>query len=633
MNSTAAYQKIKYETLQQYWGFQQFRDMQENIIDAAVSGKDVMVLLPTGGGKSLCYQLPAIFLEGTCLVISPLLALMKDQVIQLKNRGIEAEYLSSELDDAESENIFSRCKEGITKILYVSPERLTNSQFLQNIEDVEISFIAVDEAHCISEWGQDFRPSYQNIRAFRREFKNVPCIALTATATPKVLDEIITKLDLHQPEIFQQSFNRENIRIVTEEIADKYSYIFDFLNYNRESGIIYTQTRKDAEELAGFLKKRNLQNVDFYHAGLTVKEKNLRKKNWLTRNESVLISTNAFGMGIDKENVRFVIHFSPPNSLENYYQEIGRAGRDGKPALATLLWNKQEIKNFDNILQNQIPNKNEFEKVTSYLYSIFQIADFDISEKQHQFNIQKLKNLTKISIPKIRNILNFLHNQEVIYYNQLKTLSTIELKFPIEEYESLPKKDAYFVELLMRTIEGFSTHKVHFSEAKLCAKIGTESHLLKDRLNELQKKEFIEYIDGSEASIKFLVPRNDHTFSGKWWTLFRHIQKNKIQKWEEMKFYTQENSVCKKQMILAYFGEKKSKPCGNCNVCINKNDGFFSKDLSQEIIAVLQQKPSTLEDIFIRLNFHKKEKIRENMILLLDSGKIKMLDFRTYMLA
>jgi len=630
MNLTPAYQKIKTETLQQYWGFREFRDMQENIVDAVVSGKDVMVLLPTGGGKSLCYQLPAIFLEGTCLVISPLLALMKDQVIQLKNRGIEAEYLSSELDEADSENIYSRCKEGITRILYVSPERLTNSYFLQNIENIEISFIAVDEAHCISEWGQDFRPSYQNIKSFRRECKNVPCIALTATATPKVLDEIITKLDLLQPEVFQQSFNRENIRIITEEIADKYSYIYDFLMYNQQSGIIYTQTRKDAEELAGFLRKRNMLNVDHYHAGLTVKEKNIRQRNWLNSNNSVLVSTNAFGMGIDKENVRFVIHFSPPNSLENYYQEIGRAGRDGKPASAVLLWNKQEIKNFDDILKNQIPHKEEFLKVITYLYSVFQIADFDASEKQHQFNIQKLKNLTKISVPKIRNILNFLHNQEVIYYNQLKTLSTIELKIPIEEYENLPKKDSYFIELLMRNIEGFSTHKVHFSEAKLLGKIGAEASFLKERLNELQKKEFIEYTDGSEASIKFLVPRNDRSFSGKWWALFRQIQKNRIRKWEEMKFYTQENSVCKKRMILAYFGEKNTKNCGNCNTCINKNDDFFSTDLKQEIISLLQQKPSTLDEIFIKLNFHKKEKIRENLILLLDSGKVKMLNFRTY---
>ena len=631
MNSNLSYQKIKNEALQNYWGFNHFRDSQEEIIDTIVSGKDTMVLLPTGGGKSLCYQLPAILLEGTCLVVSPLLALMKDQVIQLKNKGIEAEYLSSELDDATAEIIYDNCKEGITKILYISPERLTNQQFLKNIDNIEISFIAVDEAHCISEWGQDFRPSYQNIRTFRKEFKNVPCIALTATATPKVLKEIIEKLELHQPKVFQKSFNRENIRIITEEIGDKYSYVAEFLTYNKNSGIIYTRTRKEAEELSGFLKKRNFQNVDYFHAGLPTKDKNSRQKNWLYGN-SVLISTNAFGMGIDKENVRFVLHLSPPASLENYYQEIGRAGRDGNPSTAILLWNQQETKNLDQILQNQIPNKIEFLKVITYLYSIFQIADFDVSEKSHQFNIQRIKNLTNISIPKIKNVLIFLHNQEVIFYNQMKTLSTLELKIPFEEYENLAKKDAHFMELLMRNIEGFTHHKTYFSEQKLIAKIGTEPALLKERFRELEKKEYLEYLDGSEASIKFLVPRNDRTFEGKLWKLFLHIQKNKIQKWEELKFYVEEASICKKQMILAYFGEKHSTKCNNCNVCIDKNEGFFSTNLVDEISVLLKQKPSTLEELFVKLNFHKKEKIRENLILLLDSGKIQMLDFKTYMI-
>ncbi len=632
VNPSLSYQNLKNEALKNFWGFEQFRTPQEQIIDSITSGKDTMVLLPTGGGKSLCYQLPALFLEGTCLVISPLLALMKDQVSQLKNKGIEAEYLSSELDEIEAETIYSRCREGITKILYISPERITNSTFLQHIESIEISFIAVDEAHCISEWGQDFRPSYQNISRFRKEFKNVPCIALTATATPKVLDEIILKLDLRKPEIFQKSFNRENIRIITEETGDKYSYIAEFLTYNKNSGIIYARTRKETEELTYFLKKRNIQNIDYFHAGLPFKEKNARQKKWQSGN-FVLISTNAFGMGIDKENVRFVIHLSAPASIENYYQEIGRAGRDGKDSTAILLWNQQEIKNFDNILQNQIPDKAEFLKVIAYLYSIFQIADLDISEKIHQFNIQRIKNLTSISIPKIKSILTFLHNQEIIFYNQNKTLSTLELKIPFEEYENLAKKDSYFLELLMRNLDGFTTHKVYFSEQKLTQKIGTDLHLLKERFRELQQKKYLEYIDGSEASIKFLVPRNDRSFEGKWWNLFRQIQKNKIQKWEEMKFYVLENSICKKRMILSYFGEKSSKNCNSCSVCINKNDGFFSTDIASEISSLLRQKPSTLEELFVKLNFHKKEKIRENLILLLDSGKIKMLDFRTYILA
>ena len=630
MQSTTSYQQLKYQTLQNVWGYDRFRDFQEEAIDTIVSGKDTLVLLPTGGGKSVCYQLPALFLEGTCIVVSPLLALMKDQVIQLRNKGIEAEFISSELDDSEAENIYYRCREGLTKLLYVSPERLTNKVFLNNIESIEISFIAVDEAHCISEWGQDFRPSYQNIKTFRREFKNVPCMALTATATPKVLQEILSKLELKNSKVFQTSFNRSNIQIRTEETSDKYSYIYDFLRYNQASGIIYTRTRKDAENLAEYLHRNQMKNVDFYHAGLSIKEKNIRQQKWLQSNNHVLISTNAFGMGIDKDNVRFIIHFSPSSSIENYFQEIGRAGRDGGNSVASLLWNKQEMEEYDRILKNQIPNKNEFLKIVSYLYSLFQIADTDISEKSHQFNIHKLKNLTGISLPKIRAILNFLDHQEIIYYNQMKTLSTLELKFPVEYFETLPKQDSYFIEILLRNLEGFTQHRVFFSEAKLLSKMGISSELLKSRLHDLQKKEYLEYIDGSQASIKFLIPRNDRMFQGQWWNLFLHIQRNKIQKWEEMKYYVQENSICKMRMILTYFGERKTENCKKCSVCFSKNDGLFSTSLSEEILQLLQHKPCTLEELFMKLSFHKKEKIREELILQLDLGKVRMLDFRTY---
>lgn len=255
MISPQDFQKLKYDTLKYFWGYTGFRDSQEEIIDAVIKEKDTLVLLPTGAGKSLCYQLPALLKEGTCLVVSPLLALMKDQVNQLKLRGIEAEYLSSELDEYDAEDIYNRCKEGLTKLLYISPERLTNTQFLQNIEDIQLSFIAVDEAHCISEWGQDFRPSYQNIKGFRSNNPEIPCLALTATATPKVLDEIKNKLELRNPSVFQKSFKRNNIRIFTEEVSDKFQHVFDILKYNNDSGIVYVRTRKEAEQLSEFLKK------------------------------------------------------------------------------------------------------------------------------------------------------------------------------------------------------------------------------------------------------------------------------------------------------------------------------------------------------------------------------------------
>jgi ATP-dependent DNA helicase RecQ len=632
MISPQDFQKLKYDTLKYFWGYTDFRDSQEEIINAVINEKDTLVLLPTGAGKSLCYQLPALLKEGTCLVVSPLLALMKDQVNQLKSRGIEAEYLSSELDEYDAEAVYDRCKEGLTKLLYVSPERLTNTQFIQNMEEIQLSFIAVDEAHCISEWGQDFRPSYQNIKGFRNNHPEIPCLALTATATPKVLEEIKNKLELKNPFVFQKSFKRENIKIFTDEVSDKFQRVFDILKYSNDSGIVYVRTRKEAELLAEFLKKNQLKNVDYFHAGLTTKEKNARQNLWNNSDNHVLISTNAFGMGIDKDNVRFVIHYSPAASLENYYQEIGRAGRDGKESFAFMLWNKQELLNFDQVLKNQTPNKAEFLKIISYLYSIFQVAEFELPEKTFQLNSLSIHNFTKLSKAKINNVLNFLHNQEIVYYNDYKSLSSLELFIKADEIDQLPQKDAHFIELLFRNISGITTHKVMFSEQQVSNKINISVPLIKERLKELQQKNYLEYIDGALASIKFLKPRDERAVNSAYWKLFEHIQRNKIQKWEEMKFYVENNDYCKMKLILAYFGEKNSKNCGQCSVCEKNKQSIFGKNISQQIISLLAKKSATIEELSIQLSYHSKENILENLIFLLDSGKVRMLNFRTYAL-
>ena len=627
MQSEAEIKGVLLKTLQNFWGYSSFRAPQEEIILSVIRGKDTLALLPTGGGKSLCYQLPALVLEGVCLVVSPLLALIKDQVTQLKSIGVEAEYLSSELDENEQEEIYARAAEGVTKLLYVSPERLSNSMFLQKITNIHISFIAVDEAHCISEWGQDFRPSYQRIGEFRKLFGDVPCLALTATATPKVIADIEKKLTLKSPQIFQKSYKRDNLRIFHEEISDKYQRVLDFMKNNSASGIIYVRTRKEAEELTSFLKQKGIENVDFYHAGLSLKDKNQNQKKWQQSSSHTLVSTNAFGMGIDKENVRFVIHFSPSVSLENYYQEIGRAGRDGHESYALLLWNEQEFSDIDDVFRNQIPNKTEFLSILSFLYSIFQIAEGEASEKIFKLNIQKIRDFTKTSFAKIKNVLNFLHNQELVFWNNYKDLSTLELKISAEDLELLPPKEAYFVEFLLRNISGIATHKVSFSEEILSRKLGISVQEIQDRIQYLEEKELVEYVDGSADSIKFLKHRNTREFQGKYWNEFQQIQRNKLQKWEEMKYFIRETDYCKMKMILTYFGEKNAQNCHKCYICQPLNS---TQNLSAQILNVLNEKPMTFDEVRAKLNLSGKEEVFETLVSLLNEHKIKMLDYKTY---
>src|SRR5690606_28781515 len=469
--------------------------------------------------------------------------------------------------------------------------------FLEHILEIQLSFIAVAEAHCISEWGQAFRPASQNIKTFKYYHPKLVCFALTATATPKVLSEIIAKLELKTPAVFKKSFQRDNIRIFSETISDKYQWVYDLLRYHQGSGIIYTKTRKEAEELAQFLKNRDKSRVDFFHAGLSAREKHQKQQRWTAGENEVLVSTNAFGMGIDKEIVRFIIHFSAPASLENYYQEIGRAGRDGKESFAFMIWNEQEFLQFDQILKNQIPDKKEFLKIISHLYSIFQIADSERPERANQLFLHHLQNTTKCSAAKIKNVLNFLHNQELIFLNNHKSLSSLELKLEPHEIDLLPKKDAYFIELLLRSIPGISTHKVMFSEQNLSGKIGAEMPLIKERIRELREAGHLEYIDGALSSITFIKPRDDRSFDGKYWHLFEQIQKNKIRKWEEMKFFAANKDHCRMKMILTYFGEKNTGNCGTCDVCETKKSRS-STSISEEIIKILTAQPATADEIF-----------------------------------
>lgn len=625
-----SYGQLKKSLLKEFWGYDSFRDLQEEIIDSLVRGNDTLALLPTGAGKSLCYQLPALLLEGTALIVSPLLALMRDQVHQLRERGIEAEYLSHELEDHETDQILYRCKEGITSLLFVSPERLQSSQFLAQIADIHISFLAVDEAHCVSDWGQDFRPSYRHIKAFREEFLSVPLLALTATATPRVLQEILNTLGLKKPKIFQQSFRRENLSLAYEETENKFERICEILRVHHSSGLIYVRSRKDTQRLAEYLRSRGFSRVDYYHAGLRPSEKRQKQHRWLKSQSEVLITTNAFGMGIDKPDVRFIVHFNTPTSIENYYQEIGRAGRDSGQSLALTLYNEKEFENFDRVLSHQIPSKTEFKRITTVLYSIYQIAETELVEKTFVLDLEKIVRLCGSSPSKLRSVLNFLHQHEVIFYGDYEAPSTLRLHFNVEDLELLGSPDAHLVENLLRSLPGLVRERVFFSETALCKKIGIQRKELKEKFKELEKKELVTYIDGSLPTVRFLKPRNSRTLNGEYQKLYFHLQKTKIQKWEEIKYFIREKNTCKTSLILRYFGENPGKDCGQCTNCKRSNSQLFENKVEEDLLLVLGKSPQTLEGLSAHLGFYTKRELQEALIELLNAGLIEMQDFRTY---
>ncbi|QOR74700.1 RecQ family ATP-dependent DNA helicase [Cruoricaptor ignavus] len=622
----------KSHILKTFWGYEHFREPQDKIIDAVISGKDTLAILPTGSGKSLCYQVPALMLSGCCIVISPLLALMKDQVIQLQGLGIEAQLLSAETDSLKQDLIYSSCKNGQTKLLYISPERLGDKKFLANAAEIPISFLAVDEAHCISEWGQDFRPAYLRIKNFREVYANVPIIALTATATKKVSHDIVSQLGLRSPIIYNQNPERNNLNIYHKKSADKYQEILNFLKYTSKSGIIYVRTRGEAENLFNFLKTNKIPEINFYHAGLPYRERTERQTEWQNSETAVIVATNAFGMGIDKENVGFVIHHTPPQSIENYYQEIGRAGRGKQDADTILFWNEEDLKQRDEIFAGQIAERDQFVKILKSLYSTYQIAEHELPDATFEFNYNKIQTQTGEKRAIIKNILAFLHRQEVIFFDESSSKSCIQLSFDPQQLHLLAPKDAWFAEQLLRSLPGIQSGDAYFNEDFLVQKLNTEKKILKSRLRELELKNLLKYTDGNNATIKFLSPREDRFFEGKYWKNYKETQRNKLQKWEEMKYFILENHFCKMQMILKYFGGKSQKKCGRCSVCLRNSYKIFSSSVKDDLLRFLKQKPASAEEIFAALSRHQRQDILENLILLLNSEQIFMVDHRTYAL-
>jgi ATP-dependent DNA helicase RecQ len=615
------------EILKEYWGFSSFRIPQEEIIEAVLQQKDVITLLPTGGGKSICFQVPALVKEGVCLVISPLIALMQDQVENLKNRNVKATTIKAGSSQNDIITLFDNIKFGNIKFLYISPERLQSTFIQQKIKELNVSLVAIDEAHCISEWGHDFRPSYRNIKVLKEIIPDVNFIALTATANKKVLEDISTNLELKNPEVFKKSFARENLAYQVFSVEDKLLRLEQIFAKTKSPAIIYVNSRKKTVELANFLNARNFKS-SFYHGGLSVKEKQISFDNWMTEKTPIMISTNAFGMGIDKSNVGIVVHFDVPFSIENYIQESGRAGRNEKKSFAVLLKNENDIAIYKEQVKKGLPSLLEIKEVHRKLYQYFRISNGEISENSYSFNLLEFSEIYKFTPVKVDAILKILSNNGVFELtNTYNQKSTVIFNSSSRNVISHTIRNIYtkkFIDTLLRTYAGLFEQEVKVDEFLLAKKNNITSKQVIANLERLQQEEILTYNSvKTDTEIRFLVPREDDKTINRFSKEISQFLKQKEKKSADFLAYITNNKVCRSIQILDYFDEVSTKNCGICDVCLSKKRDT-KKDISFEILSILKEKKEvTSQEINQHLKANEKD-ILIHLQQLLAQGQIQI---------
>ncbi|KIA87604.1 ATP-dependent DNA helicase RecQ [Flavobacterium sp. AED] len=590
------------QILQKYWKHDKFRSLQNEIINSVLSGEDTFALMPTGGGKSICFQVPAIMKEGICLVVSPLVALMKDQVANLQKRNIKAIALTGGIKSDEMIDLLDNCQFGNYKFLYLSPERLQSDWILERIKNLPINLITIDEAHCVSQWGHDFRPAYLKISELKKHFPKTPFLALTATATPKVKESIITDLGLHNPKIFEKSFARENIAYMVFEVEDKLFRIEQILKKNPQPSIIYVRNRKSCLEISAQLQSLGFK-ATYYHGGLTSKEKDKNMQSWMNEGAQIIVATNAFGMGIDKANVKTVIHIQLPENLENYYQEAGRAGRNGEKAYAILLTSPSDILQTENQFINVLPDKKFLNLMYVKLCNYFQIAYGEGINEQFNFNLHHFCLKYEFPTLKTYNAMQFLDRQGIISLSQeFSEKITLQFLIPSKEvirYMSLNPNDEEIILAILRTYPGIYEMQTAFNIELIAKKSNHATNEIQAVLHKLKEKGIIEYHSkNNDATLIFNEVREDERTISR---VSKYLEKQNELKKEQLKavlFYVNEKKVCKSKLILDYFGEKASVDCGICSYCITKkNRKVDITSLSEAIITLLQTEDLNSRDI------------------------------------
>ncbi len=615
--------------LQQYWGFNQFRPLQTEIIQSVLDGKDSLALLPTGGGKSLCFQVPAMLKEGFCLVVSPLIALMKDQVENLEKRNIKAKAIYSGLNYKEINLILDNaCFDNDLKFLYVSPERLNTSLFLDKLPALPINLIAIDEAHCISQWGHDFRPEYRQIAALREHLPNINIVALTASATKKVVADIVTQLNFNEKNIFTKSFERKNLQYIVRQTENKPEKLLSIINNSNGSGLIYVRNRKQTEEISKFLLLNNI-SADFYHAGLKGETRNLKQNAWIENKVRIMVCTNAFGMGIDKPDCRLVVHYEMPDCLEAYYQEAGRAGRDEKPAYCILLHDGSDDINAKKKIGVNYPDVNEISLTYQAICDYLQVPvnakpdrsfDFDIISFVKRYNFDAFKTLSCLKILEQSNLIVL---SEAFYEpSKIKIICSHETlyKFQIEN----EKLDA-FIKFLLRSYGGLFDNYVRLNELELANRIKLPVASIYKYLERLHTLEIIDYIKNKELSqLTFTVERQDIKYLALNKKYLVDRKQTYIEKIQAMMVFANPSSICRSRQILEYFNDFSADDCGYCDVCIDKKKILSEQNLSnvmkKEILAIVTKAPISAIELFEQLNKYDLQKFTIVLRLLLDNN-------------
>jgi len=590
------------EILLKYWKHDSFRPLQEEIIDSVLSGQDTFALLPTGGGKSICFQVPAMMQEGICLVVSPLVALMKDQVANLQKREIKAIALTGGIHTEEIIDLLDNCQFGNFKFLYLSPERLQSDWILERIKNLPINLIAIDEAHCVSQWGHDFRPAYLKISELKKFFPKIPFLALTATATPRVIEDIKTELGLKDPILFQQSFERKNIAYMVFEVEDKLYRTEQILKKNPQPSIIYVRNRKSCLNMSTQLQSLGFK-ATYYHGGLSAKEKDKNMQLWMSEQAQVIVATNAFGMGIDKDNVKTVIHTQLPENIENYYQESGRAGRNGEKAFSVLLYNNSDANQTEQQFLSVLPDKKFLKLMYVKLCNYFQIAYGEGLDDSFSFKLNHFCHKYDFPTLKTYNALQFLNQQGIITMSQ-EFSEKITLQFLIESkevlrYMSLNPNDEEIILAIVRTYPGVYEMKTPFNLSLIAKKSQHTEEQVSAVLEKLKEKEIIDYKSkNNDATILFNEVREDDLTINR---VAKYLEKQNQLKEEQLLsvlHYIKENKTCKNRLVLAYFGEETNSNCGVCSYCITQKGKITEADsIADKILHLLKSAALTSREI------------------------------------